>query len=91
MIFLFYHRKLLQFVIYRLFFTDSTAIAFLKINTILFPKSPNTWDSLGEAYFSAKLYEVCIEAMKKSLEYNLNNQNAVEVIKAAEECLKEQI
>ena len=69
----------------------NTAIAFLKINTILFPESPNTWDSLGEAYFSAKQYELCIEAMKKSLEYNPNNQNAVEVIKSAEEYLKEQI
>lgn len=65
-----------------------TAIAFLKINTILFPQSINAWDSLGEAYFFDKQYELSMEAMKKSLEYNPNNQNAVEFIKDAKEHLK---
>lgn len=65
-----------------------TAIAFLKINTILFPESVNTWDSLGEAYFIDKQYELSIEAMEKSLEYNPNNQNAVTIIKDAKEKLK---
>jgi CubicO group peptidase (beta-lactamase class C family) len=60
------------------------AIAFLKINTILFSESSNTWDSLGEAYFIDKQYGLAVEAMKKSLEYNPNNQNAVKVIKEAE-------
>ena len=66
----------------------NTAIAFLKINTILFPESSNSWDSLGEAYFFDKQYELSIESMKKSLEYNQNNQNAVEFIKNAREYLK---
>jgi CubicO group peptidase (beta-lactamase class C family) len=69
----------------------NTAIAFLKINTILFPGSDNSWDSLGEAYFSDKQYALAIVAMKKSLEYNPNNQNAVQVIKDAKEHLKKQI
>jgi tetratricopeptide (TPR) repeat protein len=62
-----------------------TAIAFLKINTILFPESSNAWDSLGEAYFIYKQYDLSMEAMKKSLLYNPNNQNAVKLIKDAEE------
>ena len=66
----------------------NTAIAFLKINTILFHESANSWDSLGEAYFIDKQYELSIKAMKKSLEYNPSNQNAVEHIKAAKEHLK---
>jgi CubicO group peptidase (beta-lactamase class C family) len=69
----------------------NTAIAFLKINTMLFPESDNSWDSLGEAYFSDKQYELSIEAMKKSLEYNPSNQNAVQVIKDAKEYLEKQV
>jgi CubicO group peptidase (beta-lactamase class C family) len=66
----------------------NTAIAFLKIGTILFPEDANSWDSLGEAYFIDKRYELSIEAMKKSLEYNSNNLNAVKFIKDAKEYLK---
>lgn len=65
-----------------------TAITFLKINTILFPESYNAWDSLGEAYFINKQYDLCIEAMKRSLNYNPNNQNASKLIKDSEEYLK---
>ncbi len=64
-----------------------TAIAFLKVNTTLFNESANSWDSLGEAYFFDKQYELCIEAMKKSLEYDPSNLNAVKYIKDAEEYL----
>lgn len=69
----------------------NTAIAFLKINTILFPQSGNAWDSLGEVYLFDKQYELSIEAMKKSLEYNSNNQNAISCIKDAMEFLKKNI
>lgn len=65
-----------------------TAIDFLKINTILFPESYDTWDSLGEAYFINKQYDFCIEAMKRSLNYNPNNQNASKLIKDSEEYLE---
>jgi tetratricopeptide (TPR) repeat protein len=64
------------------------AIAFLEIGTILFSKSSNAWDSLGEVYFQDSQYELCIDAMKKSLEYSPNNQNAVDFIKDAEKCLE---
>lgn len=64
------------------------AIAYLKINTVLFNESANAWDSLGEVCFIDKQYELSIEAMKKSLKYNSSNQNAVKFIKDAEEHLK---
>lgn len=64
------------------------AIAFLRIATTLFPESSNAWDSLGEAYFEDSQYELCIEAMRKSLEYSPNNQNAVDFIKDAEQFLE---
>ena len=66
----------------------NTSIAFLKISSILFPESTNSWDSLGEVYFFDKQYELSIKAMKKSLECNPNNQNAVKFISDAEEYLK---
>jgi tetratricopeptide (TPR) repeat protein len=66
----------------------NTAIALLKINTILFHESANSWDSLGEAYFSNKQYELSIDAMKKSLEFNPSNQNAIQIIKDAKEHLE---
>ena len=65
-----------------------SAIAFLKTNTILFPESDNALDSLGEVYFFDKQYELAIEAMEKSLQYNPNNQNASKIIKAAIEFLE---
>jgi CubicO group peptidase (beta-lactamase class C family) len=64
------------------------AVAFLRIGTILFPDSSNAWDSLGEVYFEDGQYKQCVEAMKKSLEYNPNNQNAADFIKEAERCLE---
>jgi CubicO group peptidase (beta-lactamase class C family) len=69
----------------------NSAIAFLKVNTIFFPESANAWDSLGEAYFFDKQYELSIEAMKKSLEYNPDNQNAIVLIKDAKVYLEKKI
>jgi CubicO group peptidase (beta-lactamase class C family) len=69
----------------------STASAFLKVGTILFPQSANAWDSLGEAYFEGEQYELCIEAMEKSLECAPNNHNAVNFIKDSKQHLKEKV
>ncbi|SMC18736.1 CubicO group peptidase, beta-lactamase class C family [Clostridium acidisoli DSM 12555] len=70
----------------------STASAFLKVGTILFPQSANAWDSLGEAYFEGEQYELCIEAMEKSLECAPDNQqNAVNFIKDSKQHLKEKV
>ncbi|MCW3092890.1 MAG: hypothetical protein JWP81_3959 [Ferruginibacter sp.] len=46
------------------------AIEILTLNTKRFPKSPNTWDSLGEAYFTKGDQKNAIINFKKSLSMN---------------------
>jgi len=46
------------------------AIEMLILNTKRFPKSANTWDSLGEAYFTKGDKKNAISYFKKSLEMN---------------------
>ena len=45
-----------------------------------FPKYPNPYDSLGEAYFINKEYELAIKNFKISLELNPKNTNAAKMI-----------
>jgi len=55
----------------------------IKIFTLLvseFPKFPNPYDSLGEAYFINKEYELAIKNFKISLELNPKNTNAAKMI-----------
>lgn len=56
------------------------AITLFKINTIAFPSSANTYDSLGEAYLKDGQTNLAIENYKKSLELNPNNENAKDVL-----------
>jgi pimeloyl-ACP methyl ester carboxylesterase len=56
------------------------AITLFKINTVAFPNSANTYDSLGEAYLKDGQTDLAIENYKKSLELNPNNENAKEVL-----------
>ena len=49
------------------------AIAIFQLNTQLFPKDGNTWDSLGDAYFTYKQKENAIKAFKKALELKPEN------------------
>ncbi len=44
------------------------AIEFFKENTIKYPYSSNTWDSLGEAYLTFGNYKKAIECYKKAVE-----------------------
>ena len=53
------------------------AIAVFKLNCEFFPRSGNTWDSLGEAYYEAKRFDESKSAYKKSLENDPTNQNAI--------------
>ncbi|MFH1196142.1 MAG: S41 family peptidase [bacterium] len=57
------------------------AISLLKYNVKAFPESANVYDSLGEAYMTAGDNTNAILNYKKSLELNLQNTNAVEVLK----------
>ncbi len=61
---------------------NKAAIAVLKLATTLFPKSFNTYDSLGEAYQADGNKPLAIASYRKSLELNPANQNAVDRIKA---------
>ncbi len=52
------------------------AIEIFKFNIILFPKSSNAYDSLGEAYFVKGVTEEAILNYRESLELNPTNKNA---------------
>ena len=63
----------------------------IKIFTLLvseFPKFPNPYDSLGEAYFINKEYELAIKNFNISLELNPKNTNAVEMIDKIEKLIQ---
>jgi tetratricopeptide (TPR) repeat protein len=57
------------------------ALMVFKLITRLFPKSPNAWDSLGEAYLFLGDQENAIKSYKKSLKLNPNNKNAESLLK----------
>lgn len=52
------------------------AINVFKINTILYPKSSNTFDSLGDAYFRIKDTLNAIDNYKKALAINPENRSS---------------
>ena len=52
------------------------AIAVFRLNAEQFPASPNTWDSLAEAYLAAGDRTRAIEYYEKSLELDPDNRNA---------------
>lgn len=52
------------------------AISVFRFNTVEYPMSANTYDSLGEAYFIAKKFTLSMKSFQKSLELNPSNQNA---------------
>jgi CubicO group peptidase (beta-lactamase class C family) len=53
-----------------------------------FPKFPNPYDSLGEAYFINKEYELAIKNYKISLELNPENTAAAEMIAKIEKLIQ---
>src|SRR5258705_4859135 len=57
------------------------AIAVFTQNTIDYPTSFNTWDSLGEGYMESGDKVSAIKYYKKSLELNPDNTNAVQKLK----------
>ena len=57
------------------------ALEIFKLNVQEHPNSWNVWDSLGEAYFANKNYELSLTNYKKSLELNPENKNAEVMIK----------
>jgi CubicO group peptidase (beta-lactamase class C family) len=57
------------------------AIAVFTQNTVDFPQSSNTWDSLAEGYMIDGDKESAIKYYRKSLELNPDNTNAVQKLK----------
>jgi len=60
------------------------AIEIFKLNVEAYPKAPNPYDSLGEAYAAAGERDLAIRNYRKSLELNPQNANAVERLKKLE-------
>jgi len=60
------------------------AIEIFKLNVEMFPKSFNTYDSLGEAYMENGDKKLAIENFKKSLELNPKNTHASDMLKKLE-------
>lgn len=50
------------------------------INTIMYPRSANVWDSLGEAYLTHGDKMVAIQSYEKSLELDKTNTRADEML-----------
>jgi len=57
------------------------AIRIFQLNIEAYPKSANTYDSLGEGYMNAGDKPQAIANYKKSLELNPKNRNAVEMLR----------
>ena len=57
------------------------AIEIFRLNTEMFPRSGNAFDSLGEAYMIKGDRERAIENYKRSLELDPRNANAVVMLK----------
>lgn len=57
------------------------AIEVFKMNTIAYPGSFNTWDSLGEAYAAAGEKDKAISNYEKSLELNPESESGINALK----------
>jgi tetratricopeptide (TPR) repeat protein len=63
---------------------SAEAVAVFELNTKLYPKSANTWDSLGEALWKSKNAKNAIDAYNKAIELDPNGvtgANAREMMK----------
>ena len=59
-------------------------IEILKLNVEVFPKSSNTYDSLGEAYLADNQKEPALANYRKAVELDPANANALRVVKRLE-------
>ena len=72
---------------YRLLRAGKTkdAVEIFKLNVEMYPQGFNTYDSLAEAYESAKERELAVTNYKKSIELNPKNTSAVNGLKRLEQ------
>jgi Flp pilus assembly protein TadD len=62
----------------------TSAIDVLRFNVIAFPRSANVYDSLGEAYLTRGDTALAVTNYRKSLELDLGNTNAINILKRIE-------
>lgn len=60
------------------------SIEIFKLAVKEFPKNPNVMDSLGEAYFTNKQYDLALECYKKAMNLGGTNGNAEKMIEKIE-------
>jgi len=60
------------------------ALEVLKINTLLFPQSFNTYDSYAEVLLKLNKKEAALSMYRKSVQLNPKNENAVKMIQTIE-------
>ena len=56
------------------------AINIFRLNTVGYPESFNTWDSLAEGYMENGDFTNAVKFYEKSLELNPDNRNALEML-----------
>jgi tetratricopeptide (TPR) repeat protein len=57
-----------------------SALQVLKLNSMMFPRDYNVWDSLAECYFNKEEYELAKKYYEKSLKLNPDNVNAKKML-----------
>ena len=60
------------------------SIEIFKLAVKEFPKNPNVMDSLGEAYFTNKQYDLALECYKKAINQGGTNGNSEKMIEKIE-------
>lgn len=65
-----------------------SAIKIFSLNVSVFPQSANVYDSLGEAYFNKKEYQVSIDHYKKAISLGGSNGNAEKMIEKIKKEMK---
>lgn len=64
---------------------NNESITIFKLATNEFPKDANIFDSLGEAYFTDKQYDLALESYKKAIDFGGTNGNAEKMIEKIEQ------
>lgn len=57
-----------------------SALEVFKLNSMIFTRDYNVWDSLGECYFNMKEYELSKKYYERSLKLNPDNANAKKML-----------
>lgn len=60
---------------------NTAAVKVFELNTIVFPNSSNTFDSLAESYMATGNKEQAIKFYKKAIELDPYNENAKSKLK----------